>query len=152
MWQKNDAAYCVMYTSTRAALKRTQCGRWISLYVKVSEPEWLSEWRPLLLLTGNVTGSLIYSLFFRTWSKLKTWNQNNSHPLPFIKTRIFNYKAISLFTCLAKEPVANTTTTSTTITTTKNKKQTNSVAWVRERTILTEQPLLVDEVSANFCW
>jgi hypothetical protein len=27
----------------------------------------------------------------------------------------------------------------------------NSVAWFRERTILTERPPLVDEVSANFC-
>jgi hypothetical protein len=30
-------------------------------------------------------------------------------------------------------------------------KQTNSVAWVHERTIPTEQPPLVGEVSANFC-
>jgi hypothetical protein len=28
----------------------------------------------------------------------------------------------------------------------------NSVAWVRERTLPTEWPLLVEEVSANFCW
>jgi hypothetical protein len=28
----------------------------------------------------------------------------------------------------------------------------NSVAWVRERTMLTELPPLVDEVSANFSW
>jgi hypothetical protein len=34
---------------------------------------------------------------------------------------------------------------------TKDKqKQTNSVAWVHEWTIPTEQPLLVGEVSANF--
>jgi hypothetical protein len=30
-------------------------------------------------------------------------------------------------------------------------KQTNSVAWVRERTIPTEGPPLVGEVSANLC-
>jgi hypothetical protein len=28
---------------------------------------------------------------------------------------------------------------------------TNSVAWVRERTIRTERPPIVGEVSANFC-
>jgi hypothetical protein len=32
-----------------------------------------------------------------------------------------------------------------------NKKQTNLVAWVRERTIPTERPPLVGEASANFC-
>jgi hypothetical protein len=31
------------------------------------------------------------------------------------------------------------------------KKKLNAVAWVRERTILTERPPLVGEVSANFC-
>jgi hypothetical protein len=31
-----------------------------------------------------------------------------------------------------------------------NSTQPNSVAWVRERTIPTERPPLVDEVSANF--
>jgi hypothetical protein len=31
-------------------------------------------------------------------------------------------------------------------------KKLNSVAWVRERTIPTERPPLVGEVSANFCW
>jgi hypothetical protein len=31
------------------------------------------------------------------------------------------------------------------------KKQTNSMVWVRERTIPTERPPLVGEVSANFC-
>jgi hypothetical protein len=30
-------------------------------------------------------------------------------------------------------------------------KQTNSMVWVRERTILTERPPLVGEVIANFC-
>jgi hypothetical protein len=29
--------------------------------------------------------------------------------------------------------------------------KTNSVAWVRERTVPTERQPLVDEVSANFC-
>jgi hypothetical protein len=33
----------------------------------------------------------------------------------------------------------------------KNKPRTNSVSWVRERTILTYRPLFVGEVSANFC-
>jgi hypothetical protein len=33
----------------------------------------------------------------------------------------------------------------------RNIKLTNSVALVRERTIPTERPLLVSEVSANFC-
>jgi hypothetical protein len=32
-----------------------------------------------------------------------------------------------------------------------NKNKTKLVAWVHERTILTERPLLVGEVSANFC-
>jgi hypothetical protein len=32
-----------------------------------------------------------------------------------------------------------------------NSPQTNSVAWVRERTIPTERPPLVSEVSGNFC-
>jgi hypothetical protein len=31
-------------------------------------------------------------------------------------------------------------------------KKLNSVAWVRERTIPAEQPPLIVEVSANFCW
>jgi hypothetical protein len=31
-------------------------------------------------------------------------------------------------------------------------KKLNAMAWVRERTIPTERPPLVDEVSANFCW
>jgi hypothetical protein len=30
-------------------------------------------------------------------------------------------------------------------------KKLNSVAWVRERTVPTERPPLVGEVSANFC-
>jgi hypothetical protein len=34
---------------------------------------------------------------------------------------------------------------------TKKKKKLNSVAWVRERTVPTERPQLVGEVSANFC-
>jgi hypothetical protein len=33
----------------------------------------------------------------------------------------------------------------------KEQSKTNSVAWVRERTIPTERPQLVGEVSANFC-
>jgi hypothetical protein len=33
----------------------------------------------------------------------------------------------------------------------KKKLATNSVAWVCERTIRTEQPLLIGEVSAKFC-
>jgi hypothetical protein len=33
----------------------------------------------------------------------------------------------------------------------KSQKQTNSVALVRERTVSTERPPLVGEVSANFC-
>jgi hypothetical protein len=32
-----------------------------------------------------------------------------------------------------------------------DKKQTNSVAWARERTIQTERPPLLGEVFANFC-
>jgi hypothetical protein len=34
---------------------------------------------------------------------------------------------------------------------TENKKKTNQVSWVRERTIPTERPPLVGEVSANVC-
>jgi hypothetical protein len=33
----------------------------------------------------------------------------------------------------------------------RNKYKTNSLAWVRERTIPTERPPRVGEVSANFC-
>jgi hypothetical protein len=33
----------------------------------------------------------------------------------------------------------------------KNKKEINSVALVLDRTIPTERPPLVDEISANFC-
>jgi hypothetical protein len=35
--------------------------------------------------------------------------------------------------------------------TSTNKKQTNSIVWVSERTIPTERPPLVGEVIANFC-
>jgi hypothetical protein len=38
-----------------------------------------------------------------------------------------------------------------TICVTNKNEQTNSVAWVRERTIPTKRPLLVGEASANFC-
>jgi hypothetical protein len=34
----------------------------------------------------------------------------------------------------------------------KKKTELNSVALVRERTILSERPSLVGEVSANVCW
>jgi hypothetical protein len=51
------------------------------------------------------------------------------------------------------ERTTTTTTTTTTITTTTttNNNNNNSVSLVRERTIPTERPLLVDEVNANFC-
>jgi hypothetical protein len=42
-------------------------------------------------------------------------------------------------------------TAATTTTTTTNNKNNNSVALVRVRTILTERPPPVGEVSANFC-
>jgi hypothetical protein len=47
-------------------------------------------------------------------------------------------------------PVSNTNAATTT-TTTNNNNNNNSVALVRERTIVTERPSLVGEVSANFC-
>jgi hypothetical protein len=38
-----------------------------------------------------------------------------------------------------------------TLTEKKKNKEMNSVAWVRERTVPTEPPPLVGEVSANLC-
>jgi hypothetical protein len=45
----------------------------------------------------------------------------------------------------------STTTTTTTTTKNNNNNNKNSVALVRERTVPTKRPLLVGEVSANFC-
>jgi hypothetical protein len=97
-----------------------------------------------------LTFSGLYGIIYPRYNDFITTDVRTSNP---IRSSIFydlRFK-LSASSWLSKAVHISAKSMDLTVYSNKNKTKTNSVVLVRKRIIPTERPLLVGEVSANFC-